>query len=123
MPSTSNRSPPAQPVTVPPISPRPAADTGAVPAWRRWTGGSLFVAGVAVVGTGIAWVALDGRTSCTAPAGGVCQQVYDTKTQGWVAIAAGAVAAGTGATLFLWKRGEGTRVAIGPGVLSLSGRF
>jgi hypothetical protein len=115
--------PPPPPVNIAPISARSGADTAAAPAWRRWTGGGLFVAGVAAVGTGIAWVALDGRTNCTAPAGGICQQVYDTKTQGWVAIAAGAVAAGTGATLFLWKRGEATSVAIGPGALSLSGRF
>lgn len=108
---------------VAPISAAPHIDGTAVPAWRRWTGAGLFIAGVAAMGAGITWVVLDGRTNCTAPPGGVCQQVYDTKTQGWAAIAAGAVAAGTGATLFLWKRNEVSGVAIGPGILSMHGRF
>ena len=70
------------------------------------------------MGTGIAWVVVDGRTTCTAPAGGVCELVYNTKTQGWVSIAAGAVAAGAGATLFLWKGKEASGVvAIGPGMM------
>jgi hypothetical protein len=94
------------------------------PAWRRWTGGTLFVAGLAAVGAGIAWVVVDGRTTCNAPPGGVCELVYNTKTQGWVSIAAGAVAAGVGATLFLWKGKETSGgVAIGPGMMALHGRF
>ncbi len=100
------------------------SDQTSVPAWRRWTGAGLFAVGVAAIGTGVVWVALDGRPNCTPPAGGFCEQVYDTKTQGWISIAAGAVAAGAGATLYLWKRKtETTAVAVGPGILSLRGRF
>jgi hypothetical protein len=94
------------------------------PAWRRWTGGTLFVAGLAAVGAGIAWVVVDGRTTCNAPPGGVCELVYNTKTQGWVSIAVGAVAAGAGATLFLWKGKETSGgVAVGPGMMAVQGRF
>jgi hypothetical protein len=103
---------------------QPHAEAPAVPAWRRWTGGALFVAGLAAVGTGIVWVALDGHTNCSPPAGGFCEQVYETKTLGWISIGAGAVAAGAGATLFLWKGKETTAaVAIGPGVLGFQGQF
>ena len=106
--------PPPPPVNIAPISARSGADTAAAPAWRRWTGGGLFVAGVAAVGTGIAWVVLDGRTNCTPPAGGICQQVYDTKTQGWVADRSRRSGCGDGATLFLWKRGEAPAWLSGP---------
>ena len=103
---------------------QPRSAAPAVPAWRRWTGGALFVAGLAAVGTGIAWVAIDGHTNCSPPAGGFCEQVYSTKTLGWISIGAGAVAAGAGATLFLWKGKEAAAsVAITPGALTVHGRF
>lgn len=121
---------------VPTVAPSPLPSTASsglqlqgsgeatAPVWRRWTGGALFVAGLAAIGTGIAWVVVDGRTTCNAPAGGVCELVYNTKTQGWISIAAGAVAAGAGATLFLWKGKETSGgVAIGPGMMAVQGRF
>jgi hypothetical protein len=83
-----------------------------------------MLTGLAAVGTGIAWVAIDGRTNCSPSPGGVCELVYDTKTLGWISIAAGAVAAGTGATLLLWKGKEATASAVvAPGMVSLRGRF
>lgn len=116
---------PAAPLPPPaPVVQIQRADESTVPGWRRWTGGGLFVAGLAAVGTGIAWVIIDGRPTCTAPAGAVCELSYNTKTQGWVSIAAGAVAAGAGATLFFWKGKErSTGVAVGPGTMALQVRF
>jgi hypothetical protein len=120
------------PLPAVPATPAPAV-VSAVPstgeqsrgqAWRKWTGGSLFVVGLAAVGAGIAWVAVDGHTNCSAPPGGWCDSVYNTKTQGWIAIGAGAVAVGAGATLFLWKGRESTTaVGIAPGSLTLRTAF
>lgn len=113
----------------PPVAPALSVQTQRteareVPTWRRWTGGSLFVVGLATVGTGIGWMVVNGRTNCSAPPGGFCEQVYNTKTQGWVAIAAGAVAVGAGATLFLWKgKDTSAGIAIGPESLTLHGQF
>jgi hypothetical protein len=115
---------PANPAVAAPLLAQRRSEEPAVPAWRRWTGGALAIAGLAAVGAGVAWVAVDGHTNCNPPPGGVCELVYDTKTQGWISIAAGAVAAGAGATLFFWKGKEAAAtVAITPGILTLHGRF
>jgi hypothetical protein len=101
-----------------------AGEARAVPAWRRWTGAGLFVLGLATIGTGVAWVAVDGHPSCASPTVGRCPTVYDTKTDGWISIAVGAVGAGAGATLFFWTGRETTpAVAVGPGMLAFYGRF
>jgi hypothetical protein len=115
---------PAPAATAAPVLAQSRPETSGVPAWRRWTGGGLMVAGLAAIGTGIAWVAVDGRTNCAAPPGGVCELVYDTKTRGWISIATGAVAAGGGATLFFWKGKEAAGgVAVMPGGLAIHGAF
>ncbi len=94
------------------------------PTWRKWTGGGLAAVGVAGVGVGAAWLAMDGRPSCDAPSGTVCKHLYDTKTQGWVALGVGLAAAGAGATLLVWPAGDRSVAAVvGPGSLALSGRF
>jgi hypothetical protein len=117
-------SPPAVPPTAAAQVAAPAGDAHAGAPIRRWVGGALFVAGLASVGVGIEWVAIDGHTNCNPPPGGRCDQLYDTKTQGWIAIVGGAVAIAGGATLFLWKGGEHrTSVAVGPGSLVLRGSF
>jgi hypothetical protein len=116
--------PPAVPPTAAAQVVAPVAEARPGAPARRWAGGALVVAGLAAVGTGIGWVAIDGHTNCNPPPGGRCDQVYDTKTQGWIAIVGGAVAIAGGATLFLWKGGEHTTsVAVGPGSLVLRGSF
>ena len=118
-------SPPGPPAANPaPLTGPAAVETRDVPAWRRWTGGGLFVLGLGAVGTGIAWLAVDGHPNCPSTTVGRCPTAYDTKTYGWISIAAGAVGAGAGATLFFWKGRETTAaVAVGPGVLAFYGRF
>jgi len=116
-----------------PPAPAPAALLAAAPtpehrrpAWRTWTGAALGAAGLAAAGTGIAWLIVDGRPTCDAPLGSVCQNLYDTKTQGWLAVGIGGAAAVAGATLLLWPgRDSTTRVGlnIGPSSLTLTGRF
>jgi hypothetical protein len=94
--------------------------------WRTWSGATIGAVGLAAVGTGIAWLVIDGRPTCSAPSGAVCQNVYDTSTQGWVAVGIGVAAVGAGATLLLWPRRDATsRVGlnVGPRSLALAGRF
>jgi hypothetical protein len=108
----------------------PAVLVGAAPApapmptWRKWSGRALVAAGAAAIGVGIGWVIVDGRPNCDAPPGAVCRHLHDTKTQGWIAIAAGGAAAGAGATLLLWPAKERTTaIVIAPGGIGLAGRF
>jgi hypothetical protein len=94
--------------------------------WRTWTGMALGAVGLAAAGTGVAWLVVDGRPTCSAPAGSVCQNLYDTSTQGWLAVGIGVAALGSGATLLLWpERGGSARAGlnVGPGALMLTGRF
>ena len=91
--------------------------------WKTWTGAAIVGASLAAVGTGIAWVAIDGNPSCDAPPGAVCQHVYNTKVQGWVAIGAG-VAGGVVGGLLLWSSRRSTSsLDIGPGSVRLQARF
>jgi hypothetical protein len=114
--------PPAQPATVNLAQSSPTESRR--PAWRTWTGGGLMVAGLASVGVGIGWLVVDGRPMCDAPSGGVCKYLYDTKTQGWVAIGLGAAVVAGGATVLLWpSRRERVGVAIAPGSVALTGQF
>jgi hypothetical protein len=82
------------------------------------------VAGLAAIGAGIGWIAVDGRTNCNPPPGGWCEQVYDTGTRGWIALGAGVVAAGVGTTLFLWKgKDAGAAIAVAPRGVAISAQF
>jgi hypothetical protein len=91
--------------------------------WRTWTGTSLLVASAAALVAGGVWLAVDGRGTCDAPTGARCLHVYDTKTQGWIALGVGA-AVGVGGGLLLWegKRSE-TRISLAPGLLMFGRRF
>jgi hypothetical protein len=94
------------------------------PAWRKWSGGALIGAGAAAVGVGVGWLIVDGRPSCDASAGAVCKNLYDTKKQGWIAVAAGGVAAGAGATLLLWpSKARSATIVVAPDGIGLAGQF
>ena len=99
----------------PPPSPRST--------WKTWTGASLLAVSAAAVVTGGVWLAMDGRGTCEAPTGARCLRVYDTKAQGWIAIAAGGVA-GLGGSLLIWKgRQAEANLSAGPAGVDLRGRF
>jgi hypothetical protein len=115
-------SPPPAPAPVLMPSPLVRAETSG-PRWKSWTGVSLLGVSAAALATGIVWLAIDGNPTCSAPSGTVCQHLYDTKTQGWLAIAAGA-AAGVGGGLLLWQGHERrATVGLGPGAFSLAAAF
>jgi hypothetical protein len=98
---------------------------------RRWFGGGLALVGLTGVGFGIGWLTIDNRPTCDAPAGGVCQHLYDTKTRGWVSLGVGAALTAAGAGLVLWPSGhssspEGYRTSglvVGPGILAFTTPF
>jgi hypothetical protein len=91
--------------------------------WKAWTGGSLLAASAAALIAGGVWLAVDNNGTCTAPAGARCEHLYDTKTQGWIALGVG-VAAGVGGGVLLWQGTHSeTRISLSPGRLALSGRF
>jgi hypothetical protein len=112
---------PPTPVALP--SPRTADDDDGGHRWRTWAGWSLVVVSGAAIGTGIAWLAINGDPSCSAPAGSVCAHVYDTKAQGWTAVGAG-LAAGVAGGLLIWTgRQAATGLAVGSNNMALVGRF
>jgi hypothetical protein len=116
----SLRAPPSAIAFAPP---RAADDDAGGRRWKTWTGWSLVALSGAAIGTGVAWLAINGDPSCGAPAGSVCHHLYDTKAQGWAAVGGG-VAAGTAGALLIWSgRRTPAGVAIGPGALALTGRF
>jgi hypothetical protein len=121
-----NLNPVASPSAIAPAAllTQPARSEGRRPTWRKWTGSSLLTGGVAAIGVGVGWLVVDGRPTCDAPSGAVCGHLYDTKTQGWVAVGLGVAAAGAGAALLLWpSKQSAVAVRVGPGSLALAGRF
>jgi hypothetical protein len=77
----------------------------------------------AAIASGIVWLAVDGDPSCSAPSGTVCKHVYDTKTQGWIAISGG-VAAAAGGGLLLWQsRDRQATVGLGPASFTIAAQF
>ncbi|HUS28009.1 MAG TPA: hypothetical protein VMZ53_05855 [Kofleriaceae bacterium] len=80
------------------------ADTGAGGdgGGARWGGWRFVTGGLAVVGIGVGatLVALDGKCSKEPPAGMQCNDLYATKTPGFVSLGAGAVFAGLSIYLF-----------------------
>ncbi len=91
--------------------------------WKTWTGASLLGFSAAALATGIVWLAVDSDPSCSAPSGTVCKHLYDTKTQGWIAVGAGAAAGVTGAILVWRGRRADTRIGIRPGGVTATLRF
>jgi hypothetical protein len=115
--------PPPPVVTAPIPSPSPLAQEAPRSRGKTWAGASFLVASAAALATGIVWLVVDGDPTCSAPSGTVCEHLYDTKTQGWIAIAGGA-AAGLGGGLLLWQsRAQQARVGLGPAAFTLAAEF
>lgn len=117
---------PSPPATPPALVATPSPPERSRSAWRGWTGALLGAAGLAAVGTGIAWLAMDSDPTCSAPSGAVCQNLYDTKTQGWAAIGVGVGVAGAGAALLLWPTRDarsGLGLNLGLHSVTFTGRF
>jgi hypothetical protein len=74
----------------------------AAPEGGRWGGYKWITGGLAVaaLGTGVALVAIDGGCSMATMPGRPCNELYSTKTPGFVAIGGGAVLAGVSIWLF-----------------------
>jgi hypothetical protein len=88
-----------------------------------WLGGGLALVGLAGVGLGIGWLAVDGRPTCNAPAGGLCEHLYDTKGEGWVALGVGAAALAVGTTILLWPSEHAPTVTISSRSITFTGLF
>jgi hypothetical protein len=88
-----------------------------------WLGGGLAVVGLAGVGLGIGWLVVDGRPTCDAPPGGVCQHLYNTKGEGWVALGVGAAALAVGTTILLWPSEHAPSVTVSSRSIAVTGLF
>jgi hypothetical protein len=87
-----------------------------------WAGSVLLAAGVGAATTGVVWLAVEGKGSCD---GDRCIHLYDTRTQGWIAVASGATLALGGTALMFLSRTPNRTVALGvsPAGLLAVGRF
>lgn len=129
-----------QPVDVhsapPPPAPLPTPTAFAPPirelrpqySWKTWLGGGLVAAGVGVATWGIVWIVVDSDNAggtCDTTTLPNCQNVYDTKTPGWILTSAGAAAAAVGGILLYRAQATGTDVALslGPRSIFLGGHF
>jgi len=117
----------AAPVPLPASSspPLPAATDHRSRTLKTVTGTGLVAAGAGLLAWGIIWIAVDHNDDCPI-SGAACNNVYDTKTAGWILTAGGAAAAAAGTGLLVWgQRNDGPNVAFGatPTSLLLRGRF
>jgi len=101
---------PAPPPAAPPLVPMTDRSSSS---WRTWSGGTALALALAGVAAGAVWLAVDGKGSCDPAPGGVCQNLYDTRRQGWIAIGSGAALGAAGLALLLW-RDEGTSLSLAP---------
>ena len=116
----------AAPVPLPASSPSlPSVAEHRGRAWKTVTGTGLVAAGAGLLAWGIIWIAVDHNDDCPM-SGAACNNVYDTKTAGWILTAGGAAAAAVGTGLLIWgQRSESPNVAFGatPTSLLLRARF
>jgi hypothetical protein len=111
-------------------SKRPGVDVSSIPPWweqpRPMIGLGLGVVGLAALGVGIYYIAVDGNVSKSSSAGnhqGIL--LRDTSKWGWTLLGVGGVAALAGSSMFVWGRDDGTQaeVVMGPASLGLHGKF
>lgn len=109
---------PAPPPAAPGLSlgqPVPAASH----AWIGYTGVGLALAGAAVLGTGIYYIAVDGDHACDH-----CDWLRDTKTDGRRLAIGGGAAVAVGAGLAAWGFWPSApAISLGPSGLMVAGRF
>jgi hypothetical protein len=92
----------------------------------RAIGRVLLGAGVAAIGAAaivvgsVTWNRHGEQTDCVPS--GICREEYDSKNLGIAMVIGGAVAAGLGTYLMLFTRTE-TSVGVGPGGVSVAGKF
>jgi hypothetical protein len=94
--------------------------------WHTWAGISLTAAGVAALGWGIVWIAVDGNVVGVNTAGDGATTQYNTKTPGWILAGAGAAAVAGGAAIFFTgnhKNDPSVALGLTPSSLLLEGRF
>lgn len=113
---------PADPAPSPAVA---ALDEPSGRSWKAPVGVGLVAAGAGLMAWGITWIAIDQRDAC--PAGGLaCNNIYDTRSAGWLLTAGGAAAASAGAVLFYFgHRADRSDFAfdVTPRFVSLRGRF
>jgi len=108
---------------------RSGVDVSSIPPWweqpRPMIGLGLGVAGLAAIGVGIYYVAVDGNVSKSSPLSNHPIIVRDTGKWGWTLVGVGGVAALAGTSMFIWGRDDGTQVEVvmGPASLGLHGKF
>jgi hypothetical protein len=110
-----------EPVDVAPSSLQPSVatgvDIGLVAQRPRWTpqriwAVSLLGASVAALASGVVFLVMDDRTTCSPPPGGVCPELYDTKLQGRLLVGTAVIAGATGG--YLLYRSSRVAVSIVP---------
>jgi hypothetical protein len=108
---------------------RPGVDVSSIPPWwaqpRPMIGLGLGVVGLAAIGVGIYYIAVDGNASKSGPLSNHPIIVRDTAKWGWTLVGVGGVAALAGTSMFVWGRDDGTQVEVvmGPASLGLHGKF
>jgi hypothetical protein len=120
---------PAAPVAATPAADRPGVDLSSIPPWweqpRPVAGLALGVAGLAAIGIGIYYIAVDGNASESSSTADHPIILRDTSKWGWTLAGVGGVAALAGASMFIWGRDDGTHVDVvmGPTSVGLHGKF
>jgi hypothetical protein len=112
-----------------PAGQRPGVDVSSIPPWwqqpRPMIGLGLGIVGLAAIGIGAYYIAVDGNASQTSPIGNHSIIRRDTSKWGWTLVGVGGVAALAGTSMFVWGRDDGTQVEVvmGPASLGLHGKF
>jgi hypothetical protein len=101
------------------VSPEPKSGRALA---RVLVGAGIAAAGAAAVVYGSVLWRRDGSDTDCVPPSGVCREAYDGKNLGIGMVIGGAVVAGVGAYLMLFTKTE-TNVAVGPGGVSVAGKF
>ena len=119
--------PKVAPLTPPPI---PVVTTSPSGSTRRWIGLGVAIAGAAGAAVGGVLVGQSGSQRAQAVADpdalsaqATFKQAQGTRQLGWIVLGAGAAVAVAGGAFALWPAGETTTVAVGPGGVSVQGRF
>lgn len=120
---------PSVPAATTPSVQRPGVDVSSIPPWyeqpRPVVGLGLAAAGLAAIGVGIYYIAVDGNASESSAIQNHAVIQRDTQKWGWTLIGMGGVAALAGTSMFVWGRDDGTQVEVvmNPTSVGLHGKF